>query len=222
VDGPATLWPAVGVAAAPGATPVAAAVVPVGEEFPLGPGDRIAYVTDTPLTFRNAGVEPVSLLAITLLPAGDGAPAGSVPVGSPEPGAGVGITSALLGRAIVDAAPSGLAAVTLERFSLTPGGRLTAYPGPALLAVESGSIGGTVVEGAVEVAAAGTQGAIATPGAAFNVGAGQALFFPGGWPRPPTSAAPVGSISCVSACSICRSGRPRSPRAPPPPPPPER
>jgi mannose-6-phosphate isomerase-like protein (cupin superfamily) len=177
VDGPAVLLPA---------DDEGTAIAPVGEDVRLTTGDRIAYSTRTPLTFRNDSDEPASLLAITMLPAGEDAPAGSEPVdfpldGTPAAASDRGITSTLLGRATITAPPDGASGITLERFALTPGSRLTAYPGPALVTIEAGSISGSVVEGAVEIADTGFGAPRqATPDAPFTVSRGQALFFPRG------------------------------------------
>lgn len=177
VDGPAQVLPASG---------ESRVVAPDDGDIPLKTGDRIAYATRTPLTFRNDHSKSASLLAITILPAGDGSPAGSEPAElasdeTPLPASDRRMTSTLLGRATITAPPTGATAVTLERFELTPGSRLTAYPGPAIAAIESGSISGTVVEGAVEIADTGSfSPRQATPNAPFAVSRGQALFFPRG------------------------------------------
>jgi len=182
VETPAVLLPAAG------DTAEASMVTPVGEEFPVARGDRIAYPTGTTLTFRNAGEEPASLLAVTILPAGEEAPPGVIWADEPPaPDDTVGVTSELLGRAAVAELPASPVAVTLERFVLSAGDQISAYPGPALVAVEAGSLTGSVTEGEVEVAQAGTASgeANATPGAEFAVTANEALFFPRGMSETP-------------------------------------
>lgn len=182
VEAPAVLLPAAG------DTAEASTVTPVGEEFPVGRGDRIAYPAGTTLTFRNAGEEPVSLLAVTILPAGEEAQPGVIWAdGSPAPDDTVGVTSELLGRAAVAELPASPVAVTLERFVLSAGDQISAYPGPVLVAVEAGSLTGSVTEGEVEVVQAGTARgeANATPGAEFAVTANEALFFPRGMSETP-------------------------------------
>lgn len=182
VETPAVLLPAAG------DTATGSTVTPVGEEFPVARGDRIAYPTGTTLTFRNAGEEPVSLLAVTILPAGEEAPPGVIWAdGPPAPDDTVGVTSQLLGRAAVTELPASPVAVTLERFVLSAGDQIAAYPGPVLVSVEAGSLTGSVTEGEVEVAQAGTASgeANATPGAEFAVTTNEALFFPRGMSETP-------------------------------------
>lgn len=182
VDEPVTLLPA-GSESAETST-----VTPVGEEFSITSGDRIAYPAQTTLTFRNAGNEPVSLLAVTILPAGDDAPAGVTwAEGTPAPSDSVGITSESLGRVVIPELPTAPVAVTLECFTLSAGDVVTAYPGSALVSIEEGTLTGSVIEGAVEFAQSGAASnqASATPGATFVAAAGEALYFPQGMSETP-------------------------------------
>lgn len=182
VESPAILLPAAS------ATAEGSLATPVGEDFTLNQGDRIAYPAETVLTFRNAGDESVSLLAITILPAGPDAPPGVTWTdGTPGPDNAAGITSELLGSAVVTELPTAPVAVTLDRLALSAGDRISAYPGPALVAVEEGTLTGSVVEGAVEIARAGTGSgeANATPSAEFAIAPGEALFFPRGMSETP-------------------------------------
>lgn len=182
VEAPALLLPAAG------DTTEASATTPVGEEFTLERGDRIAWPAGTTLTFRNAGDEPVSLLAITVLPAGEEAPPGVAwAEGTPTAEDETGVTSERLGGAVVGDLPAGPVAVTLERLALSPGDQISGYPGPVLIAVEVGAINGSVVEGVVELDQpdAASAEANATPSAGFAVSEGEALFFPEGMSETP-------------------------------------
>ena len=50
-------------------TPAAGDLAPVDSEFEMTAGDQLIYLPQTPMTFRNAGSEPVSLLTVVLLAA---------------------------------------------------------------------------------------------------------------------------------------------------------
>lgn len=143
-------------------------------------GDRIAYAPGTEMTFRNPGPGATSLLAATILPVGPDAPPGAVYVdGPPTEQDLAGVSSQILGVATLDAArfSESTAAVVLERLAPTGGEAVPAFAGPVLLAVDQGTIVGELVEGSAVVA---STGAAATDSGRFEVGPGDAIFFPGG------------------------------------------
>jgi quercetin dioxygenase-like cupin family protein len=138
VSGEAVLRPA---DAAPDAE---SQIVPENLDLSLSPGDRVAYAPGTEMTFENPGPEPAVLLAATVFPTGEGAPpSASFRGGPPSPEQNEGIQSVILGQAIVDAAPPG-SVVVFERLEVDAGDNVAAFPGPVLMAMEEGTVAGSV------------------------------------------------------------------------------
>lgn len=169
VDGDAVLLPA---ADAGASQPLAA-----GAEVALAPGDRLAFPLGTPRAFRNDGTEPASLVIAAVLPADEAA----------EVGDAEGVTTEILGEGTAAELPAGTAVVTLERFRLTDGDGVPAYPGPALLAVEEGGFSSSLAAGDVQLSRGGGPGErpAGGPDDAFPVRPGDALFFPQGMDATP-------------------------------------
>ena len=171
-------------------TQSAPGIPPVGEEFPLPAGSQIVFPAGVPLSFSNRGSETVTFLAAVVLPAGNQRPPGAEWVdGTPGPGAFEGVTSLVLGDAVAPGWPAAPLAVVIDRLVLAPGESLPPRAGPTMLAVELGQFGFALVEGPqlqVSRGASGPQVA-ATPGTAYVLNPGDAVFFPGGMtqvPRP--------------------------------------
>ena len=211
VEAPAVIAPA-----ATSGTPQPAQVAPVGQEFELRPGDQIVYPANVPFTFANTGQEPAAMLTAVVLPAGSGSPPGSLWVeGTPGPEAMRGVASEILGDAVALGWPTPPLALVVDRLALGPGEAIPARTGPVLLSVEVGRFGFSLVDGQFQVSR-GDSGPVpnATPGAAYSLGPGDAVFFPGGMtevPRPGTdgvlvllrlsilSAAPAGQVATPAA-----------------------
>lgn len=162
--------------------------IPNGGGAELANGDRVAYLADTPRTYRNAGRQPASLLTVTILPGGD--TESTVlpgPDGTPPPAGTAVAESRVLGEAEVGELPDGRSALTIERFSLSEGDGIVAYPGPVLVAIEEGAFSSSLNQGEVRVFQGDEPGAgaEATQGATFSVGAGDALYFPDGMAETP-------------------------------------
>ena len=172
-----------------GGTGESSRVPPIGEDFDLRPGDQIVYPAGVPIAFRNQGREATTLLAVLIVPAGSGRPPASAWVGgTPGPEAEVGVTSQILGDAVTPGWPPAPIAIVLDRLALGPGESIPGRGGPVLLAVELGRFGFALVQGQFQVSR-GNSGPQpnATPGTAYALNPGDAVFFPGGMsevPRP--------------------------------------
>lgn len=149
-----------------------------GAEVALRAGDRLAFPLDTPHAFRNDGAAEAALLIASVLSADE---AGA------EAADADGVTTELLGEGSAADLPAGEAAVTLERFRLTAGAGVPAYPGPVLLAVEEGGFASTLAGGDVQLARGGAPGERPVGGSdeVFPVRPGDALFFPRGMEATP-------------------------------------
>ena len=175
--------------ASAGGTPQPPRVPPVGQEFQLGPGDQIVYPAEVPLAFSNQGQQPTTLLALVILPAGSNHPPGAQWVGgTPGPEAMTGVTSQILGDAVATGWPSGQLLLVLDRLVLAPGDTIPSRNGPVMLSVELGHFQFALLEGEFQVSSGGSgPQAIATPGVAYGLDPGEAVFFPNGMsevPRP--------------------------------------
>lgn len=166
---------------------------PEGVEVRLTAGDRIAYAPGTQMTFRNPGPEETVLLAATVLPAGPDAPPGAVyAAGTPTAEETAGVQSQLLGAAEILDFPPGRAAVVLDRLQLRAGESLPAFAGPLLVAVESGALSGSVLEGSIETTSA-TSAAAEADDEMFSLGPGQSVVLPQGIAESP----PLGGTGSV-------------------------
>lgn len=173
VDAPAILLPA---GAGSGAT--------VTGTLPISPGDRLALTANTSLAFRNDGAETATALVAAILPATSAVALAA----TPDPSAGdPGTTDRILGEGLAATLPPDRAAVTLERFVLTTGLGVPAYPGPVLVAVEEGGFASTLDAGDVQLSAGGQPAVRPTvaAGESFAVRAGDAIFFPNGMEATP-------------------------------------
>lgn len=176
-----------------GAASEASELVPVGVEVSLGPGDRIAYAPGALMTFRNPGPEPATMLAATVLAAGPDAPPGAVyPGGAPSAEDEAGVSSEILGEAVVEVAP-GTSAVTLERLRLVSGDLVPGFAGPVLAVVEAGALSVSVLAGSYELPAA-TPAASPAAEAELALAAGQSIVFPDGM----AATAPLGGEGAVT------------------------
>ncbi len=157
--------------------------VPERLDLSLSAGDRIAYAPGTEMTFENVGGEPAVLLAATVFPTGERAPpSASFRGGPPSTEANQGIQSVILGQAIVDAAPPG-SVVVFERLEVDAGGNVAAFPGPVLMALEEGTVAGSV-----RAPGGGTPGdstSASTDEVQFSLNRGEAAFFSSGMSEAP-------------------------------------
>lgn len=222
VEGQAVVAPA-----AAGGTPQPARVLPSGEEFELRPGDQIVYPAEVPFTLANLGQGPASVLTAVVLPAGSGSPPGSAWVdGTPGPDAMQGVSSEILGDAVVPGWPQPPLAIVVDRLVLGSGATIPPRAGPVLLSVEQGRFGFELIDGQFQVSG-GESGPRpnATPGAAYSLGRGDAVFFPGGMtevPRPGSDGLLVVLRLSVLGAAPPDSAAPTEPATPVPGEPPPR
>lgn len=162
-------------------------VVPENLDLSLSAGDRIAYAPGTEMTFQNASTEPAVLLAATVFPAGPEAPpASAFQAGPPTAEELDGIESVILGQAIVtDLAPG--AVVVFERLEVGAGSRVPAFPGPVLMAMEEGSVAGSVR--APDAGAPGDSTSASSDDVEFSLRRGDAAFFSSGMSDAPLDGA---------------------------------
>lgn len=173
--------------AGPNGQTQAARIAPTNQPFPLQTGDQIVYPAAVPFTFSNQSQQPVVLLAAVVLPAGSQRPPGAQWVdGTPGPDAYQGVTSLILGDAIAQAWPPSPLTVRIERLALAPGEPIPAQGGPVVLSVELGTFGFALVGGNFQVSSGGVMPQVnATPGTAYILNPGDAVFFPGGMTEVP-------------------------------------
>lgn len=180
VSGPAVIRPA------DAAADAETQVVPENLDLSLGPGDRIAYAPGTEMTFENAGTEPATLLAATVFPAGDAAPSpAAFRAGPPSAEESQGIQSVILGQAVVPATAAG-AIVVFERLEVDAGGNVAAFPGAVLMAMEEGTVAGSVrsPEAGAPVAP-GDSTSASRDDLQFSLDQGEAAFFSTGMSEAP-------------------------------------
>jgi mannose-6-phosphate isomerase-like protein (cupin superfamily) len=166
----------------PDGAPQQPRVTPVDEPFPLPAGGQIVFPASVPFTFSNQGQEPAVFLAAVVLPAGSQRPPGAQWVdGTPGPSDLRGVSSLILGDAIASGWPTPPHTIVLDRLALAPGEPIPGRGGPVMLSVELGSFAFQLVEGDFQVSSGGTLPQTnATPGVAYILGPGDAVFFPGG------------------------------------------
>lgn len=171
VDGPA-------VVAQDGAAD-AAGQAPIGEVFDLGPGDQIVYPAKTPFAFANQTEEPARLLSLLVVPAGEDRP----PVtewadGTPTAGELDGVADEVVGQAISVSWPPGPLLIVVDRLALGPGQGIPPSGGPVMLAVETGSLGFSVLDGEFQISRGQADlEAIGTPTGSYRLDEGDAVFF---------------------------------------------
>jgi len=163
-----------------GAGAGAEAATPTGP-LALAEGDRVVYPAGSAFGFRNDGDAPTSLLTAIVLPAGENRPAGSAWVdGAPRAEEMQGVTSRILGDAVAPGWPAPPMALEIDRLALAPGEPVPAWPGPVMLAVESGTLGFALEGGEYQVSRNGSIDANAEPGAVETLAVDESVFFPGG------------------------------------------
>lgn len=162
--------------------PQPARLPPINQPFELQSGDEIVYPSTVPFGFSNRSDQPVVVLAAVILPAGSQRPPGAQYIdGTPGPDAFQGVTSQLLGDAIASLWPNSPMTIVIDRLALAPGEPIPTRGGPVMLSVELGQFGFSLVEGEFQVSRGGTlPQSNATPGAAYLLTQGDAVFFPGG------------------------------------------
>ncbi len=117
-------------------TPTAGQLAPVGSEFEMTAGDQLVYLPQTPMTFRNAGSETVSLLTVVLLPAGHQHPPGVTYIdGQPGAEAFAGVTPQILGDGVASSMPANGIRIAVDRAGIS----IRAMPIPAASSQEHAS-----------------------------------------------------------------------------------
>jgi hypothetical protein len=162
-------------------TPTPAEVAPTGAEFELEAGDVITYLPQSPMTFRNGGSDPVSILSAVLLPAGNQHPPGVTYLnGQPAADAFEGVSPEILGDGVATVLPPGQSTITVERLQLGPEDPIPAFSESVMLSLESGVLDFTVVGGKVQVSRTATPGPQpdTAPDTDISLSRGDAVFFP--------------------------------------------
>jgi len=171
-------------------TPTAGELAPVGSEFEMTVGDQLVYLPQTPMTFRNAGSETVSLLTVVLLPAGHQHPPGVTYInGQPDAAAFTGVTPQVLGDGVASSMPANGIRVVVDKLALDEGQPLPAESNQTMLSLQQGGLDFTVLGGKVQVSRGATPGPQpdSAPGTETNLAVNDAVFFPLGVkeaPRP--------------------------------------
>lgn len=159
--------------------PVSALLAPTDDAFDLVPGDQLALPAGVPVSFRNAGEEPASLLTLLVVPAADESPELVWVDGTPAAETLGGTSSRVLAGAVATEWPAGPLQIAVDRLALAPGETIPGAAGPVLLAVESGRFSFALIEGEFRVARGGNGTApVATPGAEYSLGPGDSVFVP--------------------------------------------
>ncbi len=162
-------------------TPAATASAPNNSEFELEAGEVITYFPQTPMTFRNATDDPLSLLTAVLLPAGNQHPPGvSYLDGQPAADAFDGVAPAILGDGVATILPRTGMTLTVERLRIGGGEPIPAFNEPVLLSLESGVFDFTVISGKVQVSRTATPGPQpdSAPETVVSLAKADAIFFP--------------------------------------------
>ena len=162
-------------------TPTPSEEAPTGAEFELEVGDFITYLPQSPMTFRNGGADPVTVLSAVLLPAGSQHPPGVTYLnGQPPANAFDGVAPEILGDGVATVLPEGESTITVERLRLGPNDPIPAFSETVLLSLESGVLDFTVVGGKVQVSRTATPGPQpdTAPETDISLAKGDAVFFP--------------------------------------------
>lgn len=171
-------------------TPTTRELAPVDSEFEMTAGDQLTYLPQTPMTFRNAGSEVVSLLTVVLLPAGHQHPPGVTYInGQPDSEAFAGVTPQILGDGVASSMPANGIRVVVDKLALGEGEALPGAANQTLLSLQQGGLDFTVLGGKVQVSRGATPGPQpdSAPGTQTNLAVNDALFVPLGMkeaPRP--------------------------------------
>lgn len=164
-----------------GGTPVSDTLAPVDSEFELTRGDQLVYYPQTPMTFRNAGSEIVSILTVVLLPAGHQHPPGVTYLeGQPSADAFTGVTPTILGDGIASSMPSSGIRIVVDQLQIGQGQPIPASAQQTMLSLLNGTLDFTVIGGKVQISRGATPGpqSDSAPGSETSLVAGDALFFP--------------------------------------------
>lgn len=162
-------------------TPTAGSLAPVDSEFEMTAGDQLAYLPQTPMTFRNAGSETVSLLTVVLLPAGHQHPPGVTYIdGQPDAEAFAGVTPQILGDGVASSMPANGIRVVVDQLSLEEGAPIPAAANQTMLSLQQGGLDFTVVGGKIQVSRGATPGPQPdlAPGTETNLAQNDAMYAP--------------------------------------------
>ena len=162
-------------------TPAAGSDAVTNEEFELGVGEQIVYLPQTPMTFRNGGEDPLAILSVVILPAGNQHPPGITYLnGQPESNAFDGVSPVILGDGVATVLPRGGMDVVVERIRLAPGEAIPASDNASLVSLESGTLDFTVIGGKVQVSRTATPGPQpdTAPQTEVKLSTGDGVFFP--------------------------------------------
>lgn len=177
-------------------TPTAGSLAPVDSEFEMTSGDLLIYLPQTPMTFRNAGSETVSLLTVVLLPAGHQHPPGVTYIeGQPDSEAFAGVTPQILGDGVASSMPANGIRVVVDELDLDEGEAIPALSNQAMLSLQQGGLDFTVLGGKVQVSRSATPGPQpdSAPGTETNLTANDAIYAPLGMKEAlrPENAGPI-------------------------------
>ncbi len=162
-------------------TPTAGQLAPVDSEFEMTAGDQLAYLPQTPMTFRNAGSETVSLLTVVLLPAGHQHPPGVTYIGG-QPGAEAfsGVTPQILGDGVASSMPANGIRIVVDQLDIDKGDPIPAEATQTMLSLRQGGLDFTVIGGKVQISRGATPGPQpdSAPGTETNLAVNDAIYAP--------------------------------------------
>jgi quercetin dioxygenase-like cupin family protein len=153
------------------------------KEIQLDKGDVIYYPAGTPLTFTNKGKEKATVLALVILPGvNDRPPLIDYTQATPTADTFEGVTSQILGDAIMTTIPSGTSRVTISDITLKAGQSLPGSRNPVLYSVVKGDCSFKVTGGSVQVSRTEKPGPQndAELDKDIELKRGDAMFFPNG------------------------------------------
>ncbi|HQY29830.1 MAG TPA: cupin domain-containing protein, partial [Thermomicrobiales bacterium] len=154
-----------------------------GSTTNLDKGDQIYYPAGTRISFTNKGEDPAEVLAIVILPAESGHPELiTYTEATPTDKDFAGVTSEILGDAIMTTIPAGDAVVALDRVQLKAGQSLPGTVNPVLFSVESGDCQFTITGGQVQISRMREPGAQTDVAQDENIKlrSGDSVFFANG------------------------------------------
>lgn len=162
-------------------TPAAGELAPVDSEFEMTAGDQLVYLPQTPMTFRNAGSEPISLLTVVLLPAGHQHPPGVTYIdGQPDADAFAGVTPQILGDGVASSMPANGIRVIVDELNLGEGDPIPAESSQTMLSLQQGGLDFTVIGGKVQISRGATPGPQpdSAPGSETSLAVNDAIYVP--------------------------------------------
>lgn len=154
-----------------------------GKATTLDRGDQVLYPAGTEIEFTNTGEDPAEVLAIVVLPASEGHPdLITYTEATPTDASFKGVTSEVLGDAILTTIPGKDATITLDRIQLQAGQSLPGSGNPVLFSVESGDFQFSVSGGQVQISHKREPGPQTDVPEDENIKlrSGDAVFFPNG------------------------------------------